>query len=42
MLALGLTGALMLLRLRAARTGRPREKLWGLNLGWTVGVLGMY
>lgn len=42
MLALGLTGAL---RLRAARTGRLREKLWGfwgLSLGWTAGVLGMY
>ena len=35
----------MLLRLRAARTGRPREKPWGfwdLCLGWTAGVLGMY
>lgn len=45
MLALGLTGALVLLRLRAARTGRPREKLWGfwgLNLCWTAGVLEMY
>lgn len=45
MLALGLTGALVLLRLNAARTGRQREKLWGfwgLNLGWTAGILEMY
>ena len=36
---------LVLLRVRAARTGRAREKLWGfwgLSLGWTAGVLGMY
>ena len=36
---------LVLLRVRAAQTGRPREQLWGfwgLSLGWTAGVLGMY
>ena len=36
---------LVLLRVRAAQTGRPREQLWGfwgLSLGWTAGILGMY
>ncbi len=36
---------LVLLRVRAAQTGRQREQLWGfwgLSLGWTAGVLGMY
>jgi hypothetical protein len=36
---------LVLLRVRVAQTGRSREKLWGfwgLSLGWTAGILGMY
>lgn len=36
---------LVLLRFQAAQTGSARERLWGfwgLCLGWTAGVLGMY